>query len=72
MTVADSNAGGLDDLAGRLVRAGMQVEQVLSAVGAITGSLEDAQLAVVARLAGVAAVEQQAASRIAPPEAEIQ
>jgi hypothetical protein len=72
VTVADSHAGALDDLAGRLAQAGMQVEQVLGVLGVVTGRLEDEQLAAIARLPGVAAVEEQATYGLAPPDAEIQ
>lgn len=72
VTVADSHAGELDDVAGRLARAGMQVEQVLVALGVVTGSVEDAQLAAIEALPGVAAVEQQASFRLAPPDADVQ
>ena len=72
VTVADSHAGEVDDLARRLAQAGMQVEQVLSVLGIVTGSLEDAQLAAVRRLPGVGAVEQQTTYRLPPPDAEVQ
>jgi hypothetical protein len=72
VTAADSHAGALDDLAERLAQAGMQVEQVLGALGVITGSLEDEQLAAVAGLRGVAAVEEQATFGLAPPDADVQ
>lgn len=72
VTVADSHAGALDDLAGRLAQAGMQVEQVLGVLGVVTGRLDDEHFAAVARLPGVAAVEEQAAFGLAPPDAELQ
>lgn len=70
--VADSHAGMLEELAERLAGAGMQVDQVLAAVGVITGSAQDEQLAAIATLEGVAAVEQQSTFQLAPPDADVQ
>ena len=72
VTVADSHAGMLEELAERLAGAGMQVDQVLAAVGVITGSAQDEQLAAIATLEGVAAVEQQSTFQLAPPDADVQ
>jgi hypothetical protein len=72
VTVADSHTGAIDELAARLRQAGMDVEQVLGALGVITGSIDDAQLAAIEALPGVAAVEPQASFQIPPPDAELQ
>ena len=72
VTVADSHAGDVDEVAGRLRDAGMEVTQVLPTVGVITGSIEVSQRAALAALPGVAAVEPQASFQIAPPDADVQ
>ena len=72
VTVADSHASDLAGVAGRLAQAGMRVEQVLAALGVITGSVEDAQLTSIAALPGVRAVEEQVSFQIAPPDADVQ
>ena len=72
VTVADSHAGDVDEVAGRLRDAGMEVTQVLATAGVITGSVEASRLATIAGLAGVAAVEPQASFQIAPPDADVQ
>jgi hypothetical protein len=73
VTVADAHVARIDDLAGRLREAGMEVDGVLGAIGVITGSLPAEQpLASIARLPGVAAVERQQAFKIAPPDADVQ
>ena len=70
--VAESHAGAIDELAARLRQAGMDVEQVLGALGVITGSIDDVQLAAIEALPGIAAVEPQASFQIPPPDAELQ
>jgi len=72
VTVADSHAGRLDDLVGRLTRAGMEVTQVLSTLGVITGSVDDAQLPALAVVPGVGAVEPQTRVQLPPPDADVQ
>jgi hypothetical protein len=72
VTVADSHAGDLADLVAQLALAGLQVEQVLPAVGVITGSVEESQVAQIAALPGVAAVEQQTRFQLPPPDAGVQ
>lgn len=72
VTVADSHAGDIEELAGRLRLAGMHVQGVLGRLGVITGSVELAQLDAIEAVPGVAAVEQQATVRIAPPDADVQ
>lgn len=72
VTVADSHAGELDAVAGRLARSGMKVDQVLSTLGIVTGTVEDEQIAAVRRLPGVRAVEQQTTFQLPPPDADVQ
>ena len=72
VTVAATHSGELDALAGRLAQAGMDVEQVLTVLGIITGSVEDEQLAALRRLAGVSAVEEQTRVALPPPDADVQ
>jgi len=72
VTVADSHAGDIDEVAERLRRAGMRVDGALGALGVITGSVDVARLAALGELPGVAAVEQQTGFQIAPPDADVQ
>ena len=72
VVVADSHAGDVAAVAARLAQAGMQVEQVLVALGVITGSVDDAALSSLEDLAGVARIEQQRSFQIAPPDADVQ
>jgi hypothetical protein len=72
VTVSASHVGAIDALVAQLRQAGMDVEQVLGALGVITGSIDDAQLAAIEALPGVAAVEEQASFQLPPPDAELQ
>lgn len=72
VTVADSDAGDVDEVAERLREVGMQVDQVLGTLGVITGSIDTDRITALEKVAGVAAVEQQTAFQIAPPDADVQ
>jgi hypothetical protein len=72
VTVADFALADIEQLAGRLRRAGMAVDAVLGAIGIITGSVASARLASIRTLPGVAAVEEQTTFQIPPPDAEVQ
>ena len=72
VTVADAQVGAIEDVVAELRAAGMEVDGVLAAVGAITGSIAESQLAAIAALPGVAAVEQQTSFQLPPPDAEVQ
>ncbi|HWI02417.1 MAG TPA: hypothetical protein VNT52_01065, partial [Acidimicrobiales bacterium] len=52
--------------------AGMHVDEVLDAMGIITGSVPADRRAALERLPGVAAVEAEQTFQIAPPDADIQ
>ena len=59
-------------VAEQLRAAGMTVEQVLPAVGVITGTIAAEQRAALADLPGVLAVEPEQTFRLPPPDSEIQ
>lgn len=72
VTVDDAHARDVKGVADRLKGAGMNVDQVLDAMGNITGSVPADRRAGLQRLPGVAAVEGDQDFQIAPPDAEIQ
>jgi hypothetical protein len=72
VSVDDDHLERIDEVVGRLQAAGMQVEQVLHAVGVITGSVDDPHLAQLDAVIGVAAVEPQRTYRLPPPDADVQ
>ena len=65
-------SGEAEGVAEQLRAAGMTVEQVLGAVGIITGSVDSERRAALAAVPGVVAVELDRPVGLAPPDAEIQ
>lgn len=65
-------SGDPNAVAERLRAAGMNVEQVLSEIGIITGSAAADQHASLANLPGVVSVEAEQSFQLPPPDAEIQ
>jgi hypothetical protein len=72
VTVADDHLDSTDALAEQLRAAGMRVDQVMGAVGIITGSVPPAHRSSIESLPGVAAVEDETTFQLAPPDAEVQ
>jgi hypothetical protein len=65
-------SGDPNAVAEQLRAAGMNVEQILSEVGIITGSAAADQLAALANVPGVVSVEAEQGFQLPPPDAEIQ
>ena len=72
ITVTVSADADAEVVARQLRAAGMTVEQVLRAVGVITGTVAAEQRAALADLPGVLAVEPAQTFRLPPPDSEIQ
>jgi hypothetical protein len=72
VTVGDDHVHDVNGVAEHLKGAGMRVEQVLDAMGIITGSVPADRRAALERLPGVAGVEVDHDFQIAPPDADIQ
>jgi cation transporter-like permease len=66
---ADADA---EVVAQQLRAAGMTVEQVLGAIGVITGTIAAETRAALADLPGVLAIEPEQTFRLPPPDSEIQ
>lgn len=72
VTVDDDRLADIDSVADDLRAAGLTVDQVLGAVGIITGSAPADKRRSVERVAGVSAVEDENTFQLPPPDAEIQ
>ena len=72
MTVDDDHVGDVNGVAEQLKGAGMNVDQVLDAMGIITGSVPADRRGALEQMPGVAAVEAEQTFQIAPPDADIQ
>jgi hypothetical protein len=72
VTVADLALPKVRQLARDLRQAGMVVDQVLTATGIITGSVDPASLAKLRALPGVDKVEPDSDFQLPPPDSEVQ
>ncbi len=72
VTVDAAHAGALDAVARRLGDVGFDVDQVLAALGVITGTVDEARLALLEGVEGVAGVEPQRGFQLAPPDSDVQ
>lgn len=72
VSVADDHLDDVTEVVADLRRAGLRVDDVLDAVGMVTGTVALDDLEALESVRGVAEVELQRSVRLAPPEAEIQ
>jgi hypothetical protein len=72
ITIADDHLAQTGTIAEQLRATGMNVEQVLEAVGMVTGWVAAEQQPSIEALAGVAAVEEETTFQLAPPDSEVQ
>jgi hypothetical protein len=72
VTVDQAHLSGIQDVGEELRRRGMQVEQVLEAVGIISGSVPDGGQSRLEEVPGVASVTGQLTHQIAPPDSDLQ
>ncbi len=72
ISVSDDHLDRFPEVVSELRKAGLQVEQELAAVGIVSGTVEEDQLADVEKVAGVAAVEPEVSYQLPPPESDIQ
>ena len=72
VSVADDHLDDLGTVVTDLRRAGLQVDDVLDAVGMVTGTVAGSSVEALESVPGVAEVELQRVNRVAPPDADIQ
>jgi hypothetical protein len=72
VTVSDDHLDGIDALTDRLRGAGMRVDQVLTSLGVITGTVASERRAAIAEVPGVAAVEATTTFQLPPPDQNTQ
>lgn len=70
VTVAEGHLGRIDAVVSELREHGMQVEQVLTGLGLVTGQAAD--LAALRELTGVTSVDAAQQVQLPPPDAEVQ
>lgn len=67
VTVADDSLEEIQQVAERLRKKGMTVEQVLHGVGTITGHSLAAKVLALSKVRGVASVEEEVTAHLPPP-----
>ena len=72
VSVTDDHLDDIAKVVTDLRRAGLHVDNVLDAVGMITGTVAGGAVEALESVPGVAEVELQRVHRVAPPDAEIQ
>lgn len=72
VVVSDDHLDGIEALADRLRAVGMRVDQVLPAIGVITGLIARGRRAAISEILGVAAVEESSTVQLPPPDSDIQ
>jgi len=72
VTVDDGHLPAIDEVADALRARGMHVEQVLDALGIITGSVPDDRRPALADVEGVASVDEELTHQLPPPDSAVQ
>ena len=70
--VGEAHVEKIDDVKQKLEAAGLNVREVLSSIGAITGSAAPKSLAGLRKVHGVSAVESSQAYQLPPPDSDVQ
>jgi glutaredoxin 2 len=72
VAIDDEHLSEVSTVAERLAAAGMEIDQLMPSIGAVTGSIDEDDVALLRNVAGVAAVEHSREIEIPPAESEIQ
>ena len=68
ITLSDDGLQDMDALAGRMRKAGFEIDQILGSVGIVSGRGKPSALAAIRKLKGVAAVEAAGEVTIPAPD----
>lgn len=73
ISVDDQHLSDMDSVVANLKSVGMVIEEVMTGVGMISGSLPNEEgTHTVVKVVGVASVQRQITYHLAPPDAEVQ
>ena len=72
VSVDDAHLSQIEQICQQLEASGMNVEETLSIIGVISGSIQPDKLNRLAQIEGVKNVEPQESYRLAPPSSDIQ
>ncbi|MDJ0746136.1 MAG: hypothetical protein QNJ32_22615 [Xenococcaceae cyanobacterium MO_167.B27] len=72
VSIDDAHLPQIQQISEQLQSSGMSVEETLSSIGVITGSIESEQVNNLYQIEGVQNVESQQTYQIAPPDSDVQ
>jgi hypothetical protein len=72
VSVDNASLEGIDRIAERLQSSGMKIEQTLSSIGVINGSIDSELIDNLSEIEGVQQVEIQQDFQLPPPNSEVQ
>jgi hypothetical protein len=72
VSVDDAHLPQIEQISEQLKSSGMNVEQTLSTIGVINGSIQSDRLNSLDQIEGVKSVEPQQGYQLAPPSSDIQ
>ncbi|MBT9318001.1 ketohydroxyglutarate aldolase [Leptothoe spongobia TAU-MAC 1115] len=72
ITIDDAHLEQIDQVTEALKSAGLEVEQTLSTLGIVTGSIASDKLSSLSEVAGVDSVESDKPIQLSPPDSDVQ
>ena len=72
ISIGNAHMDQLEQISEQLTTAGLEVEQTLSTLGVITGSVETEKMSALSEVSGVESVELNRTIQLAPPDANVQ
>ena len=72
VSLDEAHIGQINQVADQLRAAGLEVDQVLSTIGIVTGSIEADIMPSLSQVDGVESVEQGRTYKLAPPNSDLQ
>ena len=72
VSVDDEHLPKMRQVVERCKAAGLDVEQALDQIGAITGSVDPGKIGALSKVAGVVSVERSGGYDIGPPDSDLQ
>jgi hypothetical protein len=68
----DDDHGSMSEVVERLESAGMQVDQSLERLGAVTGQIASSRVEALSQIQGVKHIERSRGVQLPPPDADVQ
>ncbi len=72
VSLDEAHISQINQVADQLRAAGLEVDQVLSTIGIVTGSIESENMSSLSQVDGVESVEQDRTYKLAPPNSDVQ